>query len=585
MKANKKHHLIILIIVFFTSTIQAAVYYVNETTGNDTFTGNESQPWQTIQKAANTLVAGDTVYIMAGTYMPSQKIEFLNSGTNGNYINYLAYPGDEHLVIIDGGNVSLPNWYGVFTIISKNYIKIAGLKVINSSYVGFYVDLSTNINIENNHTYQTLSSGISVWDSDLVVVDGNDVSRACWPTGGEQECISIVTSNRILVKNNHVYDGGSIGFGGGGEGIDIKDGCTNSIVYNNHVHDIASVGIYVDAYETDQSNVHVYKNTVYNIFGVGISIGSEEGGSLENVIVSNNTVSNCEDRALVVHWTNKPNYLIKNMYVQHNTFVDNGEGLDVGVHALGNNINIKNNIFSQNLVYQIQNSSVDLDPNELKVKNNVIDGPNPSWALSGTDFVSGNPEFIDVSIRDYHLENNSPAIDQGAFLTTTTNAGTGTVIELVDAGFFTNGYGIREGDIINIEGQTQQFEIIATDYLNKTITLNETVTWTVGVGISLNYNDNTPDIGAFEFDASLGLPSNRIGNLTIYPNPTDAVFYISDKYLNSDYQIVSLTGVMIKKGKIDTINIDVSDVRAGVYILKIFSQKVKERLILKWIKK
>ncbi len=582
MKNNNILHLIILIL-FFTNSIQATEYYVNASIGNDTFTGTEAQPWKTIQKAANALVAGDTVYIMAGTYTPTQKIELLNSGTSDNYINYLAYPGDEQLVIIDGTNITLPNWYGVFTIISKNYIRISGLKIINSPYAGFYMNLSTHIILENNETYQTYSSGISVWDCDVVTVDNNEVSRACWPTGGEQECISIVTSNRVLVKNNHVFDGGSIGYGGGGEGIDIKDGSTNSIVYNNYVHDIASVGIYVDAYLTDQSNIQVYNNTVNNIYGVGISLASEEGGELDNVTVSNNTVANCQDRAMVIHWTNKPNYLIKNIYVQHNTFYNNAEGLDVGVHALGSNINITNNIFSQNLVYQMQNSSTDLNLSELKVRNNLIDGVNPSWAISGTNAVIGVPEFVDVSQNDFYLNAYSPAIDQGAFLTTTTNAGTGTTIQIADAGFFTDGYGIRTGDIITIEGQSQTFEITAIDYVNNSITINQEATWNVGTGISLSYFYTAPDMGAFEFDSSLAVSTTRINKLTIYPNPTDKVFYVAKEYLGSQYQLSSVTGATIKKGTIHTLAIDVSNVKTGVYLIKITDNNLKRNLYTKLV--
>jgi len=332
----------LLIAAFVTRTTQATKYYINSTTGDDTNIGNKSQPWKTIQKAANTLVAGDTAYIMAGNYVPAQRIEPINSGTSNNYINYIAYPGDEHLVIIDGTNIPLTNWYGVISISSKEYIRISGLKIINSSYAGIFIEESSNIILENNHTYQTYSSGISAWSSSKITIDNNEIKRACWPTDGNQECISVSGSDRVIVTNNYVSDGGSIGFGGGGEGIDIKDGCSNTIVSDNIIHDIASVGIYVDAYENNQSNIHVYNNIIHNISGVGISVASEEGGNLENVIINNNTVYNCDDRCLVVHWTNKPDYLIRNIYVLHNTFFNNGEGLDVGVHSSGKNINIIN---------------------------------------------------------------------------------------------------------------------------------------------------------------------------------------------------------------------------------------------------
>ena len=574
----------ILIAFVFSSKIQAKEYYVNSLTGNDTNIGDKNSPWKTIQKASNTLIAGDTVFIMAGTYTPTQKIEPINSGTNSNYINYLTYPGDEQLVIIDGVNIPLPNWFGVFTISSKNYIKVSGIKVINSSYAGIFIEKSSNIILENNHIDKTHSSGISVWDCNNITIDRNEVRHACWPTGGLQECITISNTNLILVKNNLVYDGGSIGFGGGGEGIDLKDGCTNGIVSNNMVHNVASVGIYIDAYKRNQSNIHVLKNTVYNVFGVGIATVSEEGGSLENVIISKNIVSNCDERAMVIHWTNKPNYIIKNIYVQHNTFYNNGEGLDIGVHSLGENINIINNIFSKNSIYQIQNSSTDMNINELHIKNNLFDGDNPSWALLGDNYIIDNPEFISVLMSDFKLQGTSPAINEGIFLTKTKNSETGTVIELEDVGFFTNGYGIREGDLVKFEGQTQQFEILEIDYINNTITLDKTLSWNAGDGVSLVYNDDMPDLGAYEYENSLGLFSHTIENLITYPNPTKDIIYISDKYLNDSYQIISINGRIVKKGKINADKINITSINSGIYFLKIVNAKSNRILISKLIK-
>jgi len=584
MKTNLIIRFAFLIVVFLANTIQATEYYVNSSTGNDTNVGSENQPWKTIQKAANTLVAGDTVYIMAGTYLPTQQIKPLNSGTSDHYINYRAYPGEEHLVVIDGTDIPPINWFGVINISLKEYIKISGLKVVNSSFAGIFIDESTNIILENNHTDQTYSSGISAWSSAAITIDNNKIRRACWPTDGMQECISVVGSNHVVVKNNHIYDGGSIGFGGGGEGIDIKNGCTNVIVSNNLIHDIASVGIYVDAYEIDQSNVHVYNNTVYNISGVGVSVASEEGGSLKNVIVNNNIIYNCNDRAMVIHWTNKPDYLIKNIYVLHNTLFSNEEGIDVGVHSLGRNINIINNIFSQNLNYQIQNSSDDLNPDELKIKNNTLYGINPSWALFGDNYSISDPEFIATSTYDFHLQSTSPAINQGAYLTRTLNSETGTIIALEDAGFFTNGYGINEGDTVQFEGQTQQFKIIDIDYVNNTITLNAIVSCNIGDGVSLKYLEDVPDMGAFEYNSSIGLDSNTIASSIIYPNPTKDIFYVADKYLNHYYQIVSLTGKIVKNGKIDSADINISALDSGIYFFVVFNRTSKNSVVSKLIK-
>lgn len=76
----------------------AATYYV-ATTGNDTTgNGSEGNPWRTIQKAANTVVAGDTVNVAAGRYQ--ERVLIQTSGTSGSArITYIGATG----AIIDGG--------------------------------------------------------------------------------------------------------------------------------------------------------------------------------------------------------------------------------------------------------------------------------------------------------------------------------------------------------------------------------------------------------------------------------------------------------------------------------------------------
>jgi len=176
------------------------------------------------------------------------------------------------------------------------------------------------------------------------------------------------------------------------------------------------------------------------------------------------------------------------------------------------------------------------------------------------------------------------AINQGVFLTKTRNSGNGTVIELEDAGFFTDGYEIGEGDLIRIEGQSQQFEILDIDYINSTITLNGSITWNDGDGVSLAYYDNTPDIGAYEYNNSLGLFSAKINNLILYPNPTKDFVFVSDKYIDNDYQIISINGSIIKKGKINPVKINISNMNSGVYILKILNRELNSIITSKLIK-
>ena len=177
----------------------SAVYYVAPN-GNDDYPGTEAQPWRTIGKAANTLAAGDTVYIRAGTYR--ERVVPQNSGSVGQLITYAAYPGET--ATIDGTGVDVPEYGGLFDLAGRDYIRVAGLRVIHSGYYGIVADTSSHITIEHNYTYDTYSSGISSWGSDNVIVDGNEVVGAC--TGPWQEHISISSTDTFEVRHNHVHD-------------------------------------------------------------------------------------------------------------------------------------------------------------------------------------------------------------------------------------------------------------------------------------------------------------------------------------------------------------------------------------------
>ena len=105
---------------------QSATYYVSPT-GSDANPGTANQPWRTIQKAADTLIAGDTVYIKSGTY--SEQVVPKNSGNADNYITYAVYPGDT--ATIDGSSVSAKGGlFGLFHIFEKVTVH-GGDRIVN----------------------------------------------------------------------------------------------------------------------------------------------------------------------------------------------------------------------------------------------------------------------------------------------------------------------------------------------------------------------------------------------------------------------------------------------------------------------
>ncbi|HEX9935155.1 MAG TPA: right-handed parallel beta-helix repeat-containing protein [bacterium] len=99
---------------------------------------------------------------------------------------------------------------------------------------------------------------------------------------------------------------------------------------------------------------------------------------------------------------------------------------------------------------------------------------------------------------NFALESNSPAIDQGGFLTQTVGAGSGKTLTVKNARYFSDGFGITDGDVIKIASNGQTATIVSvTD--STQIVLDRDVTWTDGDGVSLFYYGNAPDIGASEY--------------------------------------------------------------------------------------
>jgi hypothetical protein len=410
---------LILSSVYLTSTATSIsakekVYYVAKN-GSDKNPGTSDLPWLTIQHAAETMVAGDTVYIKAGTY--KERVIPHNSGSADNYIVYIAHPGDT--VTIDGDSISLPSeWGGLFDVSDMTYIKISGLRIINvgpnDNNVGILVDNSSHIIIEKNYIYNTVSSGIGVWDSDNIIIDDNEVELAC--NDGEQECITVAVTDTFEVKNNHVHHGGPGNLGG--EGIDVKDGSSNGKVYKNQVHDINRLGIYVDAWDKHTYNIEVFQNIVHDCADNGFALVSEKGGLLENVTFYNNIAYNNEACGFTFgHWGEPvPSRPMKNIKVINNTFYDNGEGSWGGGISVesqdAEDVVIRNNICSQNLSFQIQ---VEVSIPNLTVNHNLIDGYRGyDDEIYGSDYLEGDPMFVNPSRADFHLQEGSPAIDNGS---------------------------------------------------------------------------------------------------------------------------------------------------------------------------
>ncbi|MEJ7748439.1 MAG: DUF1565 domain-containing protein, partial [Candidatus Limnocylindrales bacterium] len=86
-----------------TAAVAASSYHITMG-GSDSNPGTAGAPWRTLQKAANTLGPGMTVFIHPGTY---QGFSMYRSGFSGQPIVFRALPGASRPVITGTGRMDI----------------------------------------------------------------------------------------------------------------------------------------------------------------------------------------------------------------------------------------------------------------------------------------------------------------------------------------------------------------------------------------------------------------------------------------------------------------------------------------------
>jgi parallel beta-helix repeat protein len=448
------------------TNVFSTTYYV-ATNGNDNNAGTKDAPFATIGKGASVAVAGDVVMIKSGTYKPTTRIQPANSGTQRAPITYMAEVKDE--AIIDGSNATSPTTtdrLGLFTILgttttTQNWIIVDGLRIVNSTFAGFYARYAGNITFKNCSTFNTGASGIVAANSSDIKVLNNKVQKACQAPSaslGTNECITMASVAQFEVAFNTVSDR-TVDLNNGGEGIDAKNECKDGSIHHNTVFDLVRLGIYIDAYQRNINNIDVYANRVYKC-GAGIGVAIEEGGTLTGVKIHDNIVFDIPRAGIQVrgYLVNGP---MKDVFVYQNTVVRTGnlQGIsyeNAGIlidadHPNNSNMVVRNNIVAECAI-QIKTKTFSF----LTVDNNLLFGPsstpkptNPGvlYGNPGTNAILENPFFENSANADFRLKIGSPAIDKAV----------GTPLSTADFYDFPRP---TKADLGAVENQDQKVEII-----------------------------------------------------------------------------------------------------------------------------
>jgi len=520
----------IIFFIFFLMSISlrslaGTNYYVDSLKGNDLNDGRSvDSAWKTIRKANSELRPGDTVYIRGGIYEENNDnsvIYPLSSGIEGNYITYQNYANE--VVKIQGRKAGTHPSSLVNIQPSKHHIRIIGLTLTGVSqsessldpivYIAGHHVILQNCIIEfgtdapggamagihiakqggNTPSHVLILNNIIRYfgkrvtpiaegegegirlEGNYCLIDGNTISSC------GHNCIGGFDGDHNIISNNTMHGDWfrCLGLGGNPRSsIECFTVIENNIIWDVHGQD--PWGTYACGFQTSGRQIIFRKNKIYDIDGNGLEIYADKHfPEIKKIMIYNNVVYNAGK--------------------MHEPSTSWGLSFNERDPGSLSNCAVKNNIFFCNYSDGIEYRDY-ADPLEHSVSHNT-------WNTT-------DPLFFSASEGDFRIAFDSPCVDSGGFLTKARSSGSGTQLPVEDAGYFSDGFGIAEGDWIQLEGQSETAKILSIDYANHILHLNRSLTWSLNQGVSLAYSGLAPDIGAYEY-----IPDNPM-DLSISASPT-----------------------------------------------------------------
>jgi parallel beta-helix repeat protein len=389
----------------------SAIYYVDAVNGSNANPGTEARPWATIQKAHDTMVAGQTVLVRKGTYVRTSNytvVQINRSGLEGAPITYRNYPGERPLIKTTKG----VNNHGI-EVRDAAWIVIEGFEV--QGHV-------KEVSMEEARAQNELALAYSKMSPPKFIgatVDSNGISLA-----GK----TLKKTHHIVVRNNLVHDVPGLGIGGG-----LLDYIT---IEGNRVWNTSAYSPYgtsgismLTPYDLD-TNTSGYRNLIVgnvvseaiNLFpcncfgfkqptdGNGIIIDSfNKNAYTGRTLVANNIVFNNGGRGI---------HALNSAYVDvfGNTMYRNGTQAITGEGEISTQkskfIRVYNNIMVASPDRPLTNFNAVTDTN-TDISHNILFGGNRNQPTPGAvDNRTVNPAFVATSGASmFQPAANSPAIE------------------------------------------------------------------------------------------------------------------------------------------------------------------------------
>ncbi|QQS36065.1 MAG: right-handed parallel beta-helix repeat-containing protein [Ignavibacteriales bacterium] len=381
----------IVTILFISFTDAQTKYYVSTTGSNSNNGLTSSTAFATLQYAADQVEAGDSVFVLIGTYVG------FDIRTDGSQSNRITFKAESENVIINERNTTTPD--GI-NIENGSWIVIDGFTVIDQPRAGIRIVLSDNVTIKNNVCADNYRWGIFSGFADDLRIENNSCSNS-----EDEHGIYVSNSgDRPVIINNHSFNNNGCGIHMNGDISMGDDGIiSDAVVAGNIIHGNGLGGgsaINMDGVQDSK----VFNNIIYNNFATGIAMYQIDGGepSKNNKIFNNTVIMPTNGRwgVLVVNGSTG-NTLYNNILINYHSF--------------------RGSICMDNESKTGFTSDYNILVNRLSDDDGSSNMSLTSWQSMGYDMnsqisVAENLIFANPTGNDYHLLQNSQATNTGTSL-------------------------------------------------------------------------------------------------------------------------------------------------------------------------
>jgi hypothetical protein len=284
-------YIFFFMIIFISISANAATYYVR-TDGNDSCNGlydaagsKGNCAWSTLQHAADTVVAGDTINVRDGSYVGFM---IQTAGKEGSPITFKAQGTSANITsknskTNDGINIES---YGDYP---PDYITIDGFNVYGIGRMGIRAIAGTGIIIKNCTIYNNGDCGILTGSTPHIYLLNNTLHNNGSIITQHNIYVSNAGSDYPTIRGNVVYSaGGGSGIQLNGDWLEGGDGyidyalIEDNVIYTNAAKGISGISI---RYATIQNNV--FYNQISGAAGVHLVDQQGSHYSINNVVVNN----------------------------------------------------------------------------------------------------------------------------------------------------------------------------------------------------------------------------------------------------------------------------------------------------------